>query len=131
MKKEDFYTVPKANAGIKLPLLKEDGSESGQWLLVRGTDSDAFRKSSFESSQAVSKLPEDMGDWERSRAIDEVILNDLVSLVAGWSFKDPCTPESVREFLQSAPQIAAAIDQVAADRTKFYGAKPTKQPTKP
>jgi len=126
MKKEDFYTVPKANAGIKLPLLKEDGSDSGQWLLVRGTDSDAFRKSSFESSQAVSKLPEDMDDWERSRAIDEVILNDLVALVAGWSFKEACTPDAVREFLQNAPQIAAAIDQVAADRTKFYGAKPAK-----
>ncbi|WGK61479.1 hypothetical protein QAO71_15750 [Halopseudomonas sp. SMJS2] len=126
MKKEDFYTVPKANAGIKLPLLKEDGSESGQWLLVRGTDSDAFRKSSFESSQAVSKLPEDMGDWERSRAIDEVILNDLVSLVAGWSFKDPCTPESVRLLLKNAPQIAVAIDQIAADRSKFYGGKPAK-----
>lgn len=126
MKKEDFYTVPKANAGIKLPLLKEDGSDSGQWLLVRGTDSDAFRKSSFESSQAVSKLPEDMSDWERSRAIDEVILNDLVSLVAGWSFKEACTPDAVRELLQNAPQIAAAIDRVAADRTKFYGTKPAK-----
>lgn len=123
MKKEDFYTVPKANAGIRLPLLKDDGSESGQWIQVRGTDSDAFREASFKSTVAIARLPDEMDEWERSQAVDEAILDTLVSLVAGWSFKEACTPESVREFLKNAPSVAASIDRVAADRSQFYGAK--------
>lgn len=29
MKKEDFYTIPKSNSGVKMPLSYEDGSDSG------------------------------------------------------------------------------------------------------
>ena len=122
MKKEDFYTVPKANKGIRLPLLTEDGTDSGEWLQVRGTDSDAFREANFKSAVATARLPDDMEEWERSQAIDEAVLDTLVSLVAGWSFREPCTPEAVRDFLRNAPSVAASIDRVAADRSKFYGA---------
>lgn len=129
MNKEDFYTVAKANAGIRMPLTKLDGTDSGQWLLVRGTDSDAFRRSRFEAAEKVSSVDEGATEWDRAQVMDAAILENLVSLVAGWSFKEPCTPEAIREFLTNAPQVAADIDRVAADRAHFYG-KPEK-PAKP
>lgn len=121
MRKEDFYTVPKANAGVKMPLTLEDGTDSGHWLLVRGTDSDAFRKARFEAARLVRDIPEGAPEDERAKVMDEAILTNLVSLVAGWSFSEPATPEAVREFLSNAPQIANAIDRAAADRSRFFG----------
>lgn len=121
MKKEDFYTVPKANAGVKMPLTLEDGNDSGHWLLVRGTDSEAFRKARFEAARAVREIPEGTPDDERAKIMDAAILDNLAALVAGWSFDEPITPDAVREFLTNAPQIANAIDRVAADRTRFFG----------
>ena len=121
MKKEDFYTKPNADKGVKMPLLTADGTDSGHWLMVRGTESDAFRKARFEGSRVIRDLPEKMGEWERAKAMDGVILDNLVSLVAGWSFDEPFTYEAVREFLSSAPQVANAVDTAAADRARFFG----------
>jgi hypothetical protein len=121
MRKEDFYTVPKANAGVKMPLTLDDGSDTGHWLMVRGTDSEAFRKARFDAARAVRDIPEGTTEVDRAKVMDEVILDNLVALVAGWSFDEPLTPESVREFLTNAPQVANAIDSAAADRSRFFG----------
>lgn len=121
MRKEDFYTVPKANAGVKIPLTREDGKDTGHWLLVRGTDSEAFRKARFEGARVIRDLPEDTSVEERAKVMDGVILDNLVALVAGWSFDEPLAPDAVREFLTNAPQVANAIDSAAADRSRFFG----------
>lgn len=121
MRKEDFYTVPKANAGVKIPLTREDGKDTGHWLLVRGTDSEAFRKARFEGARVIRDIPDGTAVDERAKVMDEVILDNLTALVAGWSFDEPLTPEAVREFLTNAPQIANAIDSAAADRSRFFG----------
>ncbi|MFP5422645.1 MAG: phage tail assembly chaperone [Gammaproteobacteria bacterium] len=121
MKKEDFYTKPKADAGVKMPLTLSDGTDSGHWLMVRGTDSDAFRKARFHGARAIRDLPEKMDEWDRAKGMDSVILDNLVSLVAGWSFEEPFTEEAVREFLTSAPHIADAVDRAASERSRFFG----------
>lgn len=121
MRKEDFYTKPNADKGVKMPLMQADGSPSEHWLMVRGIDSDAFRKTKFEGARAMRDLPASASDWDRAEARDESVMNSLVALVAGWSFEEPCTPEAVREFLSNAPLIADAVDSVAADRSRFFG----------
>lgn len=121
MKKEDFYTKPNSDKGVKVLLMLADGSPSEHWLMVRGTDSDAFRKAKFEGARAIRDLPANANDWERAAARDDVVMNSLVSLIADWSFEEPCTPEAVREFLINAPQIADAVDSAAADRSRFFG----------
>ncbi|KES23076.1 hypothetical protein [Pseudomonas sp. AAC] len=120
MKKEAFYTKPNADKGVKMQLMLADGSPSEHWLMVRGTDSDAFRKAKFEGARTMRDLPASMSDWDRAAARDEVVMNGLVSLVADWSFEEPCTLEAVREFLTNAPHIADAVDTVAADRSRFF-----------
>ncbi|QJP08409.1 hypothetical protein [Pseudomonas multiresinivorans] len=120
MRKEDFYTKPNADKGVKMQLMLADGRQSEHWLMVRGTDSDAFRKVKFEGARTMRDLPTSASDWDRAVARDEVVMNSLVSLVADWSFEEPCTTESVQEFLANAPHIAEAVDRAAADRSRFF-----------
>lgn len=121
MKKEDFYTKPKADAGVKMPLTLADGSDSGHWLMVRGTESDAFRKARFEGARAMRDVPAESDDWERAQKRDAVVMDSLVSLIASWSFDEPCTPDAVREFLTNAPHIADAVDRAAIEKARFFG----------
>ncbi|MDG9855594.1 hypothetical protein HBO32_30715 [Pseudomonas nitroreducens] len=120
MKKEDFYTLPKASEGVEFPL-ERDGKPSGHWLRIRGTDSEQFRKARFDGSRKLRDLPADISDWDRGIVMDEVVLDSLVSLVADWSFDEPCTPAAVHDFLKNAPQIAESVDRAANDRTRFFG----------
>lgn len=121
MRKEDFYTLPKASEGIEFPL-EVDGEPSGHWLRIRGADSEQFRKARFDGARALRDLPPETNDWDRGLVMDDVVLDSLAALVAGWSFNEPCTPEAVREFLKNAPQIAESVDRVANDRARFFGA---------
>lgn len=120
MKKEDFYTLPKACEGVEFPL-ELDGKPSGHWLRIRGTDSEQFRRARFDGSRKLRDIPAETGDWDRGVITDGIILDSLTSLVSDWSFDEPCTPEAVREFLKNAPQIAESIDRAANDRTRFFG----------
>jgi hypothetical protein len=43
------------------------------------------------------------------------------ALVKSWSFEEPCTPASVREFLKEAPQVADAVVAAADDHSRFFG----------
>lgn len=124
MKKEDFYTLPKACEGVEFPL-ERDGKPSGHWLRIRGTDSDQFRKARFEGSRKMRDLPPDTADWDRGIVMDGVVLDSLAALVADWSFDEPCTQEAVREFLKNAPQVAESVDRAANDRTRFFGESST------
>lgn len=121
MRKEDFYTLPKATEGVEFPL-ELDGKPTGHWLRVRGTDSEQFRKARFDGARKLRDVPEGTSDWERGRVMDGIVLDTLTALVSGWSFDEECTPEAVREFLQNAPHIAEAVDKVAGERARFFGA---------
>lgn len=121
MNKEDFYTKPKADAGVKMPLTLADGKDSGHWLMVRGTESDAFRKARFDGARVMRDVSAKADDWERAQKRDEMVMESLVSLVAGWSFDEACTPEAVREFLTNAPHIADAVDRAAIEKARFFG----------
>tara|TARA_Y100000780_G_scaffold224420_1_gene235782 strand:+ start:452 stop:871 length:420 start_codon:yes stop_codon:yes gene_type:complete len=120
MKKEDFYTLPKANAGVELPLKLANGDETGEWLRIRGAESDAFRAAKFQAARAIRDLPEDMEEFERAETVDSIMRDTVVSLVADWSFDEECTRDAVREFLTNAPHVAVDIDQIAADKTRFF-----------
>lgn len=120
MRKEDFYTMPKATEGVEFPL-EMDGKPTEHWLRVRGTDSEHYRKARFDGVRTLRDLPEGTSEWERGKVMDGIVLDTLTSLVSGWSFDEECTPEAVREFLQNAPHLAEAIDRAAGDRSRFFG----------
>lgn len=121
MNPEDFYTRPKSEAGVRMPLLRPDGTDSGEWLQIVGPDSDAYRQAMADLLRRTAELGEagSMADFEeRQKAI---LLETRVALVCGWSFDKPFTHAAVCEFLGNCPGVAADIEAVAADRSRFFG----------
>ena len=45
MNPTDFYTVPRSEEGLRVPLLLPNDQDSGEWLLIHGPDSEAFARS--------------------------------------------------------------------------------------
>lgn len=130
--KKDFFTRDKANEGVKLPLKTPDGKATDHWLQVRSIYSDEFKRKERSLRQdnpaigAAAKAIKD--DKEREKFLaekwEESELALIATLVAGWSFDEPCTPEAVVEFLREAPQIARAVNDVSTSRALFFGSGP-------
>lgn len=119
---QQFFTREKANDGAKMPLQLPDGTETKYWLLVRGIDSDAFRKANAAANQRLLHITEeeekDPGKVEAIK--EECKLSLIVALIAGWSFDMPCTEENVASFLKEAPYIRDGVDRFAANRKLFF-----------
>ena len=128
MKVTDFYTVPKSEAGIQVPLLKADGSDSGEYLLVIGPDSKRFGKAVAELNRGLAELKSTKSDASpdedaelRDALADELLIDYVEKLVIGWSFDDEFTKEALRALLENSPAIKLAIPTVTTDRSRFFG----------
>ena len=117
--KSQFYTREPANAGVRVPLFRPDGTPTEHWLQVRGIDSDAFHAAQAASRQrlmAASANPERISKLDPDE--ERVIL--VAALIAAWSFEEPCTPDNVAAFLRNAPQITTEVDRIASNRRSFF-----------
>lgn len=121
MTPEDFYTRPKSESGVRMPLLRADGSDSGEWLCIVGPDSDVYRQAMHDLLRRTAELGEagSMADFEQQQK--NMLLDCRAALVIGWSFDKPFTAEAIREFLSNCPGVAEGIETVAADRSRFFG----------
>lgn len=120
MSMEKFFTRQTSNEGIKVPLYYPGTNEpSGEWIRVRGMESDVFRKAEHEAKRkavAIASLPEE----ERDAAHLELKRALVASLVIDWSFEQECTLENVINFFREAPQIEDAINTIASKRHLFF-----------
>lgn len=121
---ELFFTAQEANEGRRMPLVTPDGKPTEHWLLVRNVDSLAFRVADTESKRNAAKAAEikDVTAQVEYMANEMTVL--ISSLVADWSFAQPCTRDSVVTFLKQAPQIEDAINRFAARGTFFRSGQP-------
>ena len=120
MKKELFYTKPKAEEGVKIPLELADGTTTSEWLLVRGIDSEIFQRKQLEVRGAILEAMKDNESDAGFDLLQQKHKADLLAcLVADWSFDDECTENNIKEFLSNAPHIADKIDSISADRVFF------------
>lgn len=120
---KEFYTRKKANEGVKLPLYYPDGTISEHWMIIRGVDSDQFRKAETVAKRKAMDLAQIENEDERADKVRDTELECIAALVASWSFDKPCDQATVVNFLQEAPQIADMINRFAARRAEFFGKK--------
>ena len=116
----DFFTREKANEGKKVFLTLPDGTETEEYLIIRGVDSDYY-VAAFQEVKRRLSLNTDKDNPEYTPKDAEIDI--LASLVAGWSFKEDYTTENIAKFLREAPQIALKIDDIAGNRSLFFGKK--------
>lgn len=118
---ESFFTREKANKGIKVPLFLPNGNESEHYLMLRGIDSDEFRTADNRAQRLAMVIVEMPSALEKEQALEDSRIELLSSLIISWSFEEECTEDAKKKLLIEAPQIADAIDRVAAKRTLFFG----------
>ena len=116
----DFFTREKANEGTKLHLSRPDGSASDHWIMVRHSDSDAYRAKEAEVRREVTAAVADGANVADACKAKEIEL--IASLVAGWSFTDvEFNLENVIEMLKEAPAIYDGVNKLAGSRASFFG----------
>jgi hypothetical protein len=123
-----FRTRDSANTGIKLELVNPiDGKPTEHWIQIAGIDSDVYHKANTRAMRQIATLGE-VSEDERHAAISAGSLDIIASLVLDWSFDKPCTPDNVREFLLSAPQIRNAVNVSAGNRALFMNSNSQSSP---
>jgi hypothetical protein len=121
MKTTDFYTAPRSEAGVEIPLLLPDGTDSGEWLRVYGPDSRAYVRAQTRLHRRLGELGA-LKDEDAADALALAILTEFrVALVIAWSFEESFTPEAVAEFLKKAPRVADQLTAAAGDVKRFFG----------
>jgi len=116
---EEFKTRERANTGHKIPLFTAGGVLTAHWVRVRGIDSDAFQRARTKQTRRIAEIVE-LKEGEREEAVADATLEMLASLVAEWSFPEPCEHDASKYFLRDGPQIATAIDKLSSRRAFFF-----------
>lgn len=120
---KNFFTRQTANDGIKLPLYYPNGDLSEHWLIVRGVDSDHFRRAETRAKRKVIEFAQIDNELEREEAASKAEIECLAELIADWSFEEEFNHDNVVKFLTEAPQIADIINKFAARRSEFFKKK--------
>ncbi|GAA0911090.1 hypothetical protein GCM10009552_24060 [Rothia nasimurium] len=111
-----FATRKVSNEGIRLPLALPDGTPSDRYLVVRNYRCDAYRA---KLNQIRDRIAEHGKASDAQHEADRVAL--ISSLISGWNFEMPCTPENVAAFLAEAQLVAEQVDRVAMEDERFFG----------
>lgn len=112
-----LFTRPKANEGVVLEIKDDEGKPTGAWIRVRGVDSDAVQTALLDFAR--EKTSPIAGDAVKpiSRPFDDPAV--ISSMIASWSFDDPCTPDTAKELLVEAPYLRPYVVNLAFERARF------------
>lgn len=117
---QEFHTRSASNEGKKVPLFTPEGKISDHWFIIRGVDSDAFRKADTNSKRKLLEISRIENADERYEAGQKLERELVAVLVADWSFPEPCTVETVANFFLEAPQLLDMVNTYAARRSNFF-----------
>lgn len=113
-----IFTRSKANEGIPVQLK----DFPGQWVRVRGSDSDAVQA-------AIMEFYRNLPEGSKARPADD--LGVVASMVAEWSFVDDPTPELLREALSEVPSMKIAVVNASFERANFLPQRSGDSPNGP
>ena len=123
MSLDKFFTRDISNKGIELPLPLPNGTPSDDHLVILGKWSDEFRTQEAEMKreavQAASKYHDDK--VKRAKAMREIEIKFVSSLVVGWSFDVEFNQKNVQKLLFNAPQIMELVDKAVVNDSLFFG----------
>jgi hypothetical protein len=121
MKASDFYTVPRSEEGVEVPLLGPNNEPTEGRIRIVGQDSKAYRAASAELVRRNAEI----GAMEDRDAADILaagyLLDFQAALITGWNFDEEFTPANLREFLTNAPRIGAQIQGLCEQVHRFFG----------
>lgn len=132
---EMFKIKSKAEAGLPMPVLLPDGTDSGHTMTVKGIDSDTYRHGRAKNSRRMAEIlgTEKPGDLDEDEWFNQqndlkhqADISLLASLVSDWSFPDEFSHEAVLNLLLEAPTIANQVDAFAVNRARFFARPLTK-----
>ncbi len=117
--RRDFFTRTPANTATPMPLTDPvSGQDSGEFLMVLGIDSDAFREALNKKQQENARILS-LPEADQPAAKEKADLELFAALVTGWSFEEPATMEDVVELLRESPSTKRALDRWASDNSNF------------
>jgi len=131
---KDFFTKPAAEAGCKLPVKAPDGSDTGDWVEIVGTESDQFRQAKIVAereafAETVRFKASERGGENPCKHDSDGVLRDIntrliASTIVSWSFDDDCTDDNKIALLDNAEYIRDLVNTSAADNGTFFKKKP-------
>ncbi len=117
MPQSDYYLdKEKKKSGVRMPLFAPDGSLSQDFIMVKWAWCDEIRA---VQNDLKREMRQKFANDEKADP-DAAILDGIVAMVAGWSFKEKATPTRVRAFLNERPDIAERIDILSANTKLFF-----------
>lgn len=111
-----------ANRGVKMFIKGADDKPTEDWLLIRGQYSDEFQKAAASARAKVLDYMEQHGKalTPAHEAFAKTVHDEqVVALVADWSFEEECSPLNIREFFSCNPDVASEADKFAGNSGKF------------
>lgn len=124
MKPSDLYTLNTSTEGVQMPVKFPNGTLTGQFLTVIGTDSEDFDIANAihrKERTSILALPE----GAHTKAFNEAQTRLVAACVTGWSFDAKFSREAVIELLTQSPDIRKQVDDFAVDRRNFFKMPPT------
>lgn len=114
-KLEDFFAKTNCETSSKMPL-KVDGKDTGQYLMVVGSQARSVVRAKIDYGVGIAELNEKLAkiDDKTERSIlkidsEELITNEYAAkLVDGWSFPD-FSKGAIENLLSENPAISHAV----------------------
>lgn len=127
---EEFFTQDNANEGAQIDLFRIDGTKSGHWLVILGTDSDMHHMINAKARRALGVIEIEGGMIADLEERENFLLGKqleweikiIAALLKSWSFEMEPTHENKIDFLTKAPQIREQINKLATRRQLFIKA---------
>lgn len=110
-----------SEATIDIPVVFPGMKNTGETLTIRSVYSEAFREGQAALSRQIQVLRmANKGEPLDEETLDEMEMSGFSTLVAGWSFEEPCTSANVVEFLRTNPQMKELINRQSSKDSLFF-----------
>lgn len=138
LKLSDFYFADKHEAGTRMAIMLPNGDDSGEWLQVRGPDTDvsikagrafgaAYRQVEADLKELHEKCVElkDFREWNLAMSWAAEDLNKQLAeeIVTGWSFDEPFSIEALSNLLNQFRGLAEAVAKHHTESREALSAK--------